>query len=138
LKLARMDRLAPDVLLCLFPVAPARVEISEPKEGLAFGHEDDFKVDLRWVTNDAGSIGSIIGGAAATLAPEYFRAGGGVAPVLNVGSWQAYLQAQLNAAYKSKGKNAPAGWGAAAFAIQMVRAPEELVLLGATTGTGSV
>jgi hypothetical protein len=138
LKLARMERLAPDVLLCLFPVAPARVEISEPKEGLAFGHEDHFKVDLRWVTNDAGSIGSIIGGASATLTPAYFRAGGGAAPVLNVGSWQAYLQTQLNAAYGSKGKAAPAGWGAAAFAIQMVRAPEELVLLGTTASGGSV
>lgn len=132
LKLARMDRLAPDVLLCLFPVAPARVEISEPKEGLAFGHEDDSKVDLRWVTNDGGSIGSIIGGSSVTLAPAHFRAGDASAPVLNVQSWQAYLQAQLNAAYVAKGKSAPAGWGPAAFAIQMVRAPEELVLLGAS------
>lgn len=129
LKLVRMDRIAPDVLLCLFPSAPTRVEISEPKEGLAFGREGDSKIDLRWVTNEGGSIGALMGGASAKLAPGHFRAAGSPAPVLNVQAWQAYLQTQLNAAYKARGKDAPAGWGPATFAIQMVRAPEELVLL---------
>jgi hypothetical protein len=126
LKPARIDRLAPDVLLCLFPETPARVEISEPKEGLAFGHEDQFLVELRWVTDAGGSIGSIIKGASAKLAPEHLRASE-PAPVLNVQKWQSYLQAQLDAAYRAKGQAAPA-WGPAAFAIQMVRAPEQLTL----------
>src|SRR6201999_2992119 len=106
--------------------ARARVEISETKEGLAFGHEDQFLVELRWVTDAAGSIGSIIKGASAKLAPEHLRASE-PAPVLNVQKWQSYLQSQLDAAYRAKGQGAPA-WGPAAFAIQMVRAPEQLTL----------
>ncbi len=40
INLLRMQRLAADVLLVLFPGTPAWVEINEPKEGLAFGVED--------------------------------------------------------------------------------------------------
>jgi hypothetical protein len=125
LDLLRMDRLAADVLLCLFAKPPARVEISEPKEGLAFGHEDDFAVELRWVTDNPPqqSIGKIIPGHTVSL-KDYFRAEGS-GPVLRVKDWQPYLQAQLNAAYG----NGNITLGPADFAIQMVRAPEELVLL---------
>lgn len=122
LTLLRMDRLAPDVMLCLFPSAPARVEISEPKEGLAFGYEDDFLVDLRWVTDDH-PIGDIIPGKTATI-NTYFRSAE-PGPVLRVKDWQPYLQTQLNAAYG--GGNITLG--PADFAIQMVRAPEKLVLI---------
>ena len=120
----RIQRLAPDVLLCLFPQAPARVEISEPKEGLAFGYEDDFIVSLRWVTNNPPnqSIGSIIPNHNVTI-DDYFRTNG-PGPVLNVETWQPYLDQQLNAAYG----NGSITLGPADFAIQMVRAPEEFVL----------
>lgn len=37
LSLLRMDRLAPDVLLCLFEGVPTRVDIEEPREGIQFG-----------------------------------------------------------------------------------------------------
>ena len=37
LELLRMDRLAPDVLLCLFDGIPTRVDIEEPREGIQFG-----------------------------------------------------------------------------------------------------
>lgn len=37
LTLLRMDRLAPDVLLCLFQGVPTRVDIEEPREGIQFG-----------------------------------------------------------------------------------------------------
>jgi hypothetical protein len=37
INLLRMQRLAADVLLVLFPETPAWIEIDEPKEGLAFG-----------------------------------------------------------------------------------------------------
>lgn len=121
LKLARMDRLAPDLLLCLFPQTTARIEISEPKEGLAFGHEDEFAVDLRWVSGD--SIGSVIQGQSVKI-NGYFRSQD-PAPVLNVSTWQPYLQSQLSRAYGG----GQVTLGPADFAIQMVRAPEELVLL---------
>lgn len=43
LRLLRMDRLAPDVLLCIFEGVPTRVDIEEPREGIQFGvnAEDD-------------------------------------------------------------------------------------------------
>ncbi len=66
LPLLRMDRLAPDVMLCIFDGVPTRVDIEEPREGIQFGvdlHEpkpdgnptpdDDvpsgFKLKLRWL-----------------------------------------------------------------------------------------
>jgi hypothetical protein len=126
LELARMDRLAPDLLLCLFPQTTARIEISEPKEGLAFGHEDDFDVDMRWVTDAAGKpIGSIITGQNPLKINGYFRSSNDPAPILSIKDWQPYLQSQLNQAYGSGSITL----GPADFAIQMVRAPEELVLL---------
>jgi hypothetical protein len=131
LVLSRMDRLAPDVLLCIFPQAPARIEISEPSEGLAFGHEDNARIDLRWVTNGANPIGAIIRGQSTTLSSAYLRSSD-PAPVLKVQDWQSNLQSQLNAAYAANNMSAPTNWGPAAFAVQMVRAPEELLLMPAT------
>ena len=43
-ELIRMDRLAPDVLLCLFAERFACVHIHEPKEGINFGAEPEFAV----------------------------------------------------------------------------------------------
>lgn len=37
LPLLRMDRLAPDVLLCIFEGVPSRVDVEEPREGIQFG-----------------------------------------------------------------------------------------------------
>lgn len=37
LQLLRMDRLAPDVLLCIFHGVPTRVDVEEPREGIQFG-----------------------------------------------------------------------------------------------------
>jgi hypothetical protein len=137
LTLLRMERVAPDVLLVIFPDVPLHVEISEPKEGLAFGHEDNAVVKLRWVTNDAHSIGSIIDGKSTTLTSQFYRSGDNQepAPVLKVQEWQAFLLTQLQAAYQAQGQ--PANWGPAAFAIQMVRAPEELVVVSATSSQTS-
>jgi hypothetical protein len=37
LDLLRMDRLAPDVMLCIFEGVPTRVDVEEPREGIQFG-----------------------------------------------------------------------------------------------------
>jgi hypothetical protein len=117
----------------LFSDVPACIQISEPKEGLAFGHEDDFDLDLRWVTNEPPNrlIGQIIAGhtvkikdPADTGKHSYFRSDD-PGPVLNVAAWQSYLQTQLNSAYG----NGSITLGPADFAIQMIRAPEEMVLV---------
>lgn len=125
LALLRMDRLAPDVLLCLFAGVPARVEINEPSEGLHFGVEDNNVVTLRWVNNDAGQVGApiYVSGQLQT-AQAVFRkdVNGNDTDVLDVGQTQAALQSGLQTA----GALTPGEQiGAAAFAIQMVQAPEQ-------------
>ncbi|MFO7567476.1 MAG: hypothetical protein R6X02_32835 [Enhygromyxa sp.] len=52
MQLLRMDHLASDVLLCLFPAVPAWVAVSEPQEGLHFGFESDDAVYLRQLSGE--------------------------------------------------------------------------------------
>ena len=118
--LLRMDRLAPDVLLCLFGQVPAWVEFDEPKEGLAFGVEDSKDgtgsgvVNLRYLDDSNGDIGAT-SGTLVPLAASFLR--DAATNVLDVAAWQG----QLLKAYQGLGRPAPA-WGPAAFAVQMVRA----------------
>lgn len=49
LPLLRMDRLAPDVLFCIFEGIPDRVDVEEPREGIQFG------VDVTDASNDTPS-----------------------------------------------------------------------------------
>jgi hypothetical protein len=42
IEMSRMDRLAPDVLICIFPKVFQSVNIHEPKEGVAFGAKPIF------------------------------------------------------------------------------------------------
>ncbi len=123
--LLRMDRLAPDVLLCLFGEVPAWIEIDEPKEGLAFGVEDaqggtgDPVINLRYLDDASNDMGAT-SGTLVPLTSSFLR--DATTNVLDVGAWQA----QLLSAYGGLNRQAPA-WGSAAFAIQMVRAPEQMV-----------
>jgi hypothetical protein len=114
----RMDRtLAPDVMLCLYPQVPVRIEFDEPKEGLAFGVEDDALVYLRYIDDSGGNpTGKVIPGKTETLDGTYQR---GTTRVVNIGTWQALLAEQFS--------TSPTAWGPAAFAIQMVRAPEQML-----------
>ncbi len=43
MKPLRIERLAGDVILCLWPAVPAAVTIAEPQEGIEFGFEDPPK-----------------------------------------------------------------------------------------------
>ena len=123
--LLRMDRLAPDVLLCLFGQVPAWVEFDEPKEGLAFGVEDSKDgtgsgvVNLRYLDDSTGDIGAT-SGTLVPLAASFLR--DAATNVLDVAAWQG----QLLKAYQGLGRPAPA-WGPAAFAVQMVRAPQQMI-----------
>ena len=54
--LLRMDRLAPDIMLCIFAGVPVKVEIIEPREGIQFGLDregDGFFITPRKETGDA-------------------------------------------------------------------------------------
>ncbi|HYW12784.1 MAG TPA: hypothetical protein VE871_12540 [Longimicrobium sp.] len=108
----RIDHLSPDVLLVLFAQVPARIDIDEPKEGLAFGVEDGQQVGIRALDGD--NIGSVTGYA--TLDPKtYLR---GATGVLAVEPWQAFLATKVTP---------QSLWGPAGFALQMVRAPEQMI-----------
>lgn len=119
----RMERLAPDVLLCLYPQIPAWIEMNEPKEGLAFGVEDsdtpggDPQVALRYLDNSKNEMGKTTGQDVVFTQATYLR--DPATRVVNIGAWQAYLGAQVPPSTTS--------WGPAAFAIQMVRAPEQMI-----------
>ena len=111
IKLLRMERLAPDVLLCLFPETPAWVQIDEPKEGLGFGIEDGDIIGLRYVSGD--KVGYQIDPPVNVTPPKRANS-----PVLDIASLQTTMQDKLNN---------PAGWGPADFALQMVKAPERII-----------
>ena len=53
MKPLRMERLSPNILLCIFPEIPVRVTINEPAEGLVFGTEDGG-IDVRDTRASAG------------------------------------------------------------------------------------
>ncbi|HST60254.1 MAG TPA: hypothetical protein VLK84_16225 [Longimicrobium sp.] len=107
----RIDHLSPDVLLVLFGQVPARIDVDEPKEGLAFGVEDDQQVGIRALAGDG--IGTVTG--TVKLDPAYLR---GDTRVLAVAPWQTFLGTQVTP---------QSLWGPAGFALQMVRAPEQMI-----------
>ena len=116
----RLDHLAPDVLLALYPEVPVWIEIEEPKEGIAFGTEDDWLVGIRHISgSDLGR--QILDGNKATVTEKLdatWRRDGGV---LSVDAWQAHLAGLPGL------KPDAASWGPAAFALQMVSTPEQMV-----------
>jgi hypothetical protein len=117
----RMERLAPDVLLCLYPRIPVWIELDEPHESLAFGVEDPAKpgdppvVALRYLDNANGDMG-LTNGTTASLTSGFLR---GDSRVLDVAAWQAHLAGVV--------PKSSTPWSPAAFAIQMVRAPEQII-----------
>jgi hypothetical protein len=59
----RIQRLAPDVMLCLYGKMPKLVQLNEPKEGLAFGENSDGKLLPRYMGYHAGQpVGEFVTG----------------------------------------------------------------------------
>jgi hypothetical protein len=110
----RLDHIANDVLIGLYAQVPARIDIEEPKEGLAFGVEDEWAVTLRHLSG--ASVGQQIAGAAATLDASFRRN-----DVLQVDVWQKHLigLSQLSGDASI--------WGPAGFALQMISSPERMI-----------
>lgn len=125
----RMDRLAPDVLLCLLPAVPAWVEVDEPRETLAFGVEQgEGDADVVYLRSLAAANAGANVQTAVPLTAHYMRdctlrTAAGASRVLDVATWQAYLASQDG---DGKLGFAPA-WGPAGFAVEMIRAPEQMI-----------
>jgi hypothetical protein len=112
----RIDHIASDVLIALYPQVPARVDIDEPKEGLVFGVElvdGQWEVGVRNITDP--DIGKVVDKLVLGKDGVSFVRGGGV---LRVDA----LQLELS----KKFANASEVWGPAAYALQMVDAPQQM------------
>lgn len=115
MQILRMDRLSPNVLICLFPDAPAWIEFDEPSEGLCFGVEPAqgaLEIALRDPAN-----GEVLDDVIYTLDAKADFRGAQSSRVLNVKHLNAGLAAKL-------GK---ASLNAAEFALQLVKVPEQMV-----------
>lgn len=122
----RMDRLSANVLLCLFQDIPDTVTLSEPAQGLRFGVEDGDIITLRKL--DCDSIGESIPNKTFPDAKgfkQFYRAA-----INNVGGTVLKIDEIVTAMNQEKDLNPCQNKkiGAAAFAIEMVKAPEQLKL----------
>jgi hypothetical protein len=129
--LLRMTRLAPDILLVLFPTTPAWVQIDEPREGLAFGVEDGEGANQApvWLRHLVGAnVGAQFGTDPATDAVDATPATNattGAIDLLQMRSLLAAnpaLAAELQQKSYAKGQITPAD-----FALQMVKLPERMI-----------
>ncbi|MQY09698.1 hypothetical protein [Actinomadura macrotermitis] len=130
----RCDRVAPDVLLCLFDGLPSRIALHEPMQGLhigiqkADGDEDDW-VGLRTLV-DSGKLkaGQALPSTARVKVP-YRSAGGAGATVLNINDGASGLATaiakELGAGHKPAGT---ARLSPSQLALQMVQSPETATL----------
>lgn len=119
LRILRMDRLADDLLLCLFWGVPDHVEFSEPQEGFRFGVDDDGNLPMRQpVSGGSAPLGAQLP-TPLRLLPGSLRGGGN--NVLEVATAVQQIQGALSAA----GVAVPV-FGPADFALQMVKSPEAI------------
>ncbi len=140
LKTLRLERMGSGVLLALFDGVPSEVLISEPQEGFRFGLDEEGRVELRNLTSTASKLGAPLGPlvvrpAAGQPAP-FLRADGRVlhlAPGSTTGLVQGVVAALVAAGQTvvlGAGPGTP--FGPAAFALQVLKTPEELSFV---TGT---
>lgn len=137
MKPLRLDRVSADVMLCIYPDVPVRVELDEPSEGLVFGLEETSGpagqskgVRLRYLPGTPGAatagIGTVVGGDGNptwlmqdALPTRTGPLDGAPLRIAGSGGLSTALQALL-----------PGGQpdlGPAAFAVEMVKVPERML-----------
>jgi hypothetical protein len=122
LKTLRMERLAGDLLICLFWGVPDFVEFGEPQEGFRFGVDDDGELPMRQpVAGGKVPLGSQLSTPLQVL-PGCLRAGG--TNVLSIGTAAGIVQ-KIQGALTAAGVGVP-NFGPADFALQMVKSPEAI------------
>ena len=134
LRILRLDHLSPNVMLALFWGVPDYVEISEPQEGFRFGVDDDGTVTLRNLippeSPGATPLGQQIGQPLPIFDPTGatqlgMRAAGSRTLNLAPSSATGLVQTALAGVTGAQGASSSA-FGPAAFALQMVKAPEAI------------
>ncbi len=144
LKILRLDRLSPTVMLCLFWGVPDVIEFSEPQEGFRFGVDDDGDVPLRNLVAPAKDGDPALG--VQLPGDPMFRVRdpsgrealclrSAASRVLNLapGSADGLVQ-KLAAANAAAAKTPVPALGPGALALQMVKSPEAIQF---TTHAGS-
>jgi len=118
LKMLRMDRLSPNVLLCVFLDIPDTVTLAEPPQGLSFGVEDNDVINLRQLSDPPGK----------PLMKDFPQSGGFETfqrspsnDVLNINDGPDSIIQTLQQSQYLGTTIAPAQ-----FALEMVKAPEQI------------
>jgi hypothetical protein len=130
MKPLRLDRVAPGVMIGIYPDVPVRLEFDEPSEGLVFGIEDDG-VSLRYLPGTEGvppaGVGEVVqlDGKPVWLTPAQIAALRRSGPLdqgpISISGLAAALQSALPG-------QAPV-LGPAALAVEMVKVPEQMLFL---------
>jgi hypothetical protein len=113
--LLRMERLAVDILLCIFNQVPEWIEFDEPKEGLHFGLENG-EIGLRYVGKEMDKVGKLNEKVKLIIEHDDNQR-------LNISDLLSKLKEKKNALGLSEKEEI----GPAAFALQMVRVPQQIV-----------
>ena len=115
MQLLRLERLSPNVLICLFPDTPAWIEFDEPKEGLCFGVEPveaKLEIAIRDPANGEPMHDDIY-----TLDDAADFRGNKSNRVLDISHLNTALAQKLSMA----------SLNSADFALQLVKVPEQMV-----------
>ena len=132
MKPLRLDRVAPDIMIGIFPDIPVKLEFNEPSEGLVFGYEDEG-VALRYLpgTNGAkpANIGSVINPdnpiwLTPTQIQQLKRSQPANQPPLIITGSNGLVQALQNKFASPQPVLSPAS-----LAVEMVRVPEQMLFL---------
>lgn len=137
----RLDRVAPTVMLGIFPDVPVKLEFNEPSEGLVFGVEDEG-VALRFLPYTHGATADNVGQMIITepdgpiwLTPsaiqQLARATPPLQPALKIAGTDGLVGAleSLFAKFQKPSGAPQITLGPAALAVQMVRVPEQMLFL---------
>lgn len=120
-RLLRLERLAPAVLLCLFDGVPQAVHVEEPRAGVQFGMDGSWTAagySARLTARNATTFADIPGAPPVTVP---FRAGG-AAGVVDI---QALQRTLSSPPYGATG--AGDGLDSAEYAMQLIRFPHRQI-----------
>ena len=140
MKPLRLDRVASDIMIGIFPDIPMKLEFNEPSEGLVFGYEDEG-VTLRYLPGTTGAtssnIGSVINpGNPTWLSPAEInalkRSQPAHQPPLNIAGNNGSVQALQNKFATPQPVLTPAS-----LAVEMVRVPEQMLFLPENINAGT-
>lgn len=135
LRLLRMDRLAPDILLCIFRGVPQTVDIEEPREGLQFGFDmkpgnfvNKFDVGLKLVpasfaVNLRSTYGATAGLQPADKAQVPVPMRDATRGVVDVGALRKAVSDTIAARPDKASMMSPGGLTASELAVQLLQFP---------------